>query len=469
MQIKKHLISIAVVLNIILIMNPANAGAANCIGNNFEQQVPPVPDVQLPSVSIDAPDSVNSGETITLTANAVTDTENGAKPFFFWCVQGGAEPQADSASADFSTIKLTAPVLETGGVVRVSVQVGDDLGYVDIDTIYIDVLAGQAEDSDNDGFPDAWEMEHFGNLDQDADTDFDGDGIPDGDEYKYGFDPKTDDADLDTDKDGIPDIEEYYSGTDPNDPNDPPCDPDDDGDDDDDNDTGKPGKVTICHKGKTITISKAALQAHLNHGDTEGACGSTTPAPQCDHSWMRVEAGPEADIEIYDSDNNPITEKDYGKPGIRFEKDEHGNTIIILTGIADGDYRIVLHGKKNGKCRLKIKGSRGDSGIHRLDREVDVEKHKSKKCKIKVDALTDEFVSEEVSVSQKPDNTPLHFDFDGDDDVDVFDIMKVSIRWDKSAGDGVYDEFFDFDEDNYIGIFDIMKVVNTWFVPEESE
>lgn len=34
-----------------------------------------------------------------------------------------------------------------------------------------------------------------------------------------------------------------------------------------------PARVTICHKGRTITISEAALPAHLRHGDTVGACG----------------------------------------------------------------------------------------------------------------------------------------------------------------------------------------------------
>lgn len=34
-------------------------------------------------------------------------------------------------------------------------------------------------------------------------------------------------------------------------------------------------KVDVCHDGKTINIAKAALQAHLNHGDTEGACSSS--------------------------------------------------------------------------------------------------------------------------------------------------------------------------------------------------
>jgi hypothetical protein len=35
---------------------------------------------------------------------------------------------------------------------------------------------------------------------------------------------------------------------------------------------GHAGKVTICHKGHTITVSKNALPAHLRHGDTEGTC-----------------------------------------------------------------------------------------------------------------------------------------------------------------------------------------------------
>lgn len=31
-------------------------------------------------------------------------------------------------------------------------------------------------------------------------------------------------------------------------------------------------KVKICHKGNTITVSQAALPAHLAHGDTLGKC-----------------------------------------------------------------------------------------------------------------------------------------------------------------------------------------------------
>ena len=38
----------------------------------------------------------------------------------------------------------------------------------------------------------------------------------------------------------------------------------------------EPQKITICHKGHTITISTSALPAHLRHGDTVGACPAGT-------------------------------------------------------------------------------------------------------------------------------------------------------------------------------------------------
>jgi hypothetical protein len=31
-------------------------------------------------------------------------------------------------------------------------------------------------------------------------------------------------------------------------------------------------KITICHRGKTITVTKAQLKKHLKHHDKRGAC-----------------------------------------------------------------------------------------------------------------------------------------------------------------------------------------------------
>jgi hypothetical protein len=37
----------------------------------------------------------------------------------------------------------------------------------------------------------------------------------------------------------------------------------------------KQEKVTICHRGHTITVADAALDAHLAHGDSVGPCEVT--------------------------------------------------------------------------------------------------------------------------------------------------------------------------------------------------
>ena len=34
--------------------------------------------------------------------------------------------------------------------------------------------------------------------------------------------------------------------------------------------------VTVCHKGRALSVPQSALQAHLNHGDQEGPCTATT-------------------------------------------------------------------------------------------------------------------------------------------------------------------------------------------------
>ena len=40
-------------------------------------------------------------------------------------------------------------------------------------------------------------------------------------------------------------------------------------------------KVTLCHKGHTITVGASAADVHRDHGDTDGACpdGAETPEP----------------------------------------------------------------------------------------------------------------------------------------------------------------------------------------------
>lgn len=51
------------------------------------------------------------------------------------------------------------------------------------------IRVNSSTDTDGDGMDDAWELEHFGNLDRDGTGDFDGDGISDLDEFLNGTDP----------------------------------------------------------------------------------------------------------------------------------------------------------------------------------------------------------------------------------------------------------------------------------------
>ncbi|WP_395746834.1 hypothetical protein [Prosthecobacter sp.] len=66
-------------------------------------------------------------------------------------------------------------------------------------------------DTNHNGIPDAWEMQMFGNLDQGAGGDADGDGLSNLAEWQAGTDPNV----ADSDGDGISDEQEVAEGTDP--------------------------------------------------------------------------------------------------------------------------------------------------------------------------------------------------------------------------------------------------------------
>lgn len=50
------------------------------------------------------------------------------------------------------------------------------------------------EDTDGDGLPDWWEIQYFGDLSQDGEGDFDGDGYTNLEEYDAGTDPTVPDG-----------------------------------------------------------------------------------------------------------------------------------------------------------------------------------------------------------------------------------------------------------------------------------
>ena len=82
-----------------------------------------------------------------------------------------------------------------------------------------------SEDTDGDNLPDQWERDHFGDLSEGWNDDFEGDGLRNGKELELGTLPD----DPDTDGDTMPDGWEVENGLDPLDPGDADGDSDNDG------------------------------------------------------------------------------------------------------------------------------------------------------------------------------------------------------------------------------------------------
>ena len=128
--------------------------------------------------------------------------------------------------------------IQESGSYDVTITVFDAEGNSDTDSFLI-VVWGKDHDSDSDGIPDLFEMEHGlsvndpsdAQLDQDQDgatnlmefeygtdpnrKDTDQDGMPDGWEMHYGLDPISRSLDSDSDGDGYSDLEEYLRGMNP--------------------------------------------------------------------------------------------------------------------------------------------------------------------------------------------------------------------------------------------------------------
>jgi len=76
-----------------------------------------------------------------------------------------------------------------------------------------------SSDTADDGMPDDWEIEYFGDTNQEPEGDYDGDGLNNLEEYQLGTDPTNPDTDsdsnADSDGEGLTILEEYLGATDP--------------------------------------------------------------------------------------------------------------------------------------------------------------------------------------------------------------------------------------------------------------
>jgi PKD repeat protein len=189
----------------------------------------------------------NVNQQVTFDASSSIDTD-GLISSWLWDF---GDTGTDSGEKDV-THKYTAP-----GTYNVTLTVRDDDDAIDKAVKSITVDYGATDDSDNDDLFDKWEWDNFGNLDETAAGDKDGDNYVNGLEQKASTDPTDEnsynedyDSDAlpdtwewqyfesldkgaaeDSDDDGATNKEEYDAGTDPSDPTSKPKEdePSDDG------------------------------------------------------------------------------------------------------------------------------------------------------------------------------------------------------------------------------------------------
>jgi hypothetical protein len=73
-------------------------------------------------------------------------------------------------------------------------------------------------------------------------------------------------------------------------------------------------KVTICHKGKTISVGKAAEPAHVRHGDSVGTCAAAK-AKKAKAAKAKAEAAKAKAAEKKQENSSPAPGKGKGKGG----------------------------------------------------------------------------------------------------------------------------------------------------------
>jgi hypothetical protein len=137
-----------------------------------------------PPTAVAGPDvAIVEGTTVSFNASQSTDN-SGLISDYTWTFTFGGLPVTLNGVGPAH--QFTEP-----GDYSVTLTVTDAMGNSGTDTMWVNVSA--ITDSDNDGLPDSWEEEYFGNLDQDADDDPDNDGFDNLEEWNNGTDPTVSD------------------------------------------------------------------------------------------------------------------------------------------------------------------------------------------------------------------------------------------------------------------------------------
>ncbi len=169
-----------------------------------------------------------------------------------------------------------------------------------------------------------------------------------------------------------------------------------------------------------------------------------------------------ADLLIYDPLEREISKEGGYIPGATYSLGENGYQTIKLPDLKSGNYRIVLQGLENSASSLEIKGYMGNSELGSQEKSFAIQPHQTLTSVVSADSfLTDQTIAFDTpDIPVGCNGRTLSYDFDGDGDIDIADVMKVVSKWGADNGSEDYDGFYDFDDDGCIRLPDIMKVVN---------
>ncbi|MBU4038033.1 MAG: carboxypeptidase regulatory-like domain-containing protein [Proteobacteria bacterium] len=119
-------------------------------------------------------------------------------------IQGGSSATTDSTGYYSLTVSAGAYSVTSSKEDYTSdtKSVTVNSGQTTTRDFYLILSIPPGDDTDSDGLPDSWEQTYFGNLNQDADNDFDSDGLTNLQEYAMDTEPDNDDTDGDGIKDG---------------------------------------------------------------------------------------------------------------------------------------------------------------------------------------------------------------------------------------------------------------------------
>jgi hypothetical protein len=118
-----------------------------------------------------------------------------------------------------------------------------------------------------------------------------------------------------------------------------------------------PSKITVCHKGQLISVSKMAAIAHIQHGDCIGSCGiqPTTNSRSGVEETILQEAG----IRIYP---NPVTDQlniDLGSNSLHVRSvelvDVTGRAVLQMQ-VKNSVVKIAKGTLKPGNYIMQLKG-----------------------------------------------------------------------------------------------------------------